>query len=176
MRQSIRIALFAASVGAVAAIAGLMPHAVAQQPAPPNQKDGPSMNHARGPFTVKIMPQGEGHSADDVSTGRVTLDKAYSGDLQAIGVGDMLAARTAVGNSAGYVAIERVTGTLDGRSGSFVVQHSGTMDRGAQQLAIGIVPDSGTGELAGIAGMMSIDVAPNGAHHYDLAYTIPAQD
>ena len=112
---------------------------------------------ARGPFTVKMAPQGEGDSTDGINTGRMVLDKVFSGDLDAVGKGEMLTARTPVDSSAGYVAIERVTGTLDGRTGSFVLQHSGTMTRDAQSLSISVVPDSGTGQLSGIAGSMTID-------------------
>lgn len=86
----------------------------------------------------------------------------------------MLAASTNVKGSAGYVAMERVTGTLDGRRGSFVLQHSGTMSHGAFDLKVSIVPDSGTGKLAGIAGTMNIQIAPDGKHSYELDYTLPA--
>lgn len=144
---------------------------------PAESGDPPSMTqHARGPFTVKMMPQGDGNTSDGISTGRMSLDKVFSGDLDAIGKGEMLAARTAIDNSAGYVAIERVTGTLAGRKGSFVLQHSGTMTRGEQQLVISVVPDSGAGELTGIAGVMTIDIGADGAHRYDLTYALPAVD
>jgi hypothetical protein len=103
----------------------------------------------------------------------MSLDKQFSGDLLATGQGEMLTAMTPTKGSAGYVAIERVTGTLHGRSGSFVFQHSGTMERGAQQLSITVVPDSGTGELAGIAGRFTLQIV-EGKHLYDLAYTLPA--
>lgn len=132
--------------------------------------------HARGPFTVTMSPQGDGASIDGVTTGRMSLDKVFSGDLDAVGTGEMLTARTSVAGSAGYVAIERVTGKLDGRAGSFVLQHSGTMGGGAQRLSISVVPDSGTGQLTGIAGVLTIDIAPGGAHSYHFAYTLPAQD
>lgn len=139
--------------------------------------DPPTMSqHARGPFTVKMAPQGEGDTTDGISTGRMSLDKVFSGDVDATGKGEMLAARTAIDDSAGYVAIERVTGTLAGRKGSFVLQHSGTMTRGEQHLVIGVVPDSGTGELTGIAGTMTIDIGADGAHRYDLTYTLPDAD
>lgn len=144
---------------------------------PAESGDAASMTqHARGPFTVKMAPQGDGDIAHGISIGRMSLDKVFSGDLDAIGKGEMLGARTAIDDSAGYVAIERVTGTLAGRKGSFVLQHSGTMTRGAQHLVISVVPDSGTGELTGIAGVMTIDIGTDGAHRYDLTYALPAAD
>jgi hypothetical protein len=166
------------SVVAFASMLVLIPAApLAAADAPATEQETSAMTrHARGPFTVKMAPQGEGDSRDGVSTGRLSLDKLFSGDLDATGTGEMLTARTAIDDSAGYVAIERVTGTLHGRKGSFVFQHSGTMARGAQDLRIGIVPDSGTGELAGIAGTMTIAIAEGGAHSYDLAYTLPVGD
>ena len=105
--------------------------------------------------------------------GRLILDKQYHGDLEATGKGQMLTAGTEVKGSAAYVAIERVTGTLKGHTGSFVLQHSGTMTQGAGQLVITIVPDSGTGELKGITGKMTIHIAPDGKHSYDFEYTLP---
>lgn len=110
-------------------------------------------------------------NAEDAVLGRMSLDKTFHGDLEATGKGEMLTAMTATQGSAGYVAIERVTGTLKGRSGSFVLQHSGTMTRGTPQLIITVVPDSGTGQLAGLAGTMTIDIA-DGKHSYDLEYTL----
>ncbi|MFT3818821.1 MAG: DUF3224 domain-containing protein [Rubrivivax sp.] len=127
---------------------------------------------AKGSFTVEMKPQAEPATADGVSLGRMSLDKRFDGDLVAIGKGEMLTALTAVKGSAGYVAIERVTGTLHGRSGSFVFQHSGTMDKGAQQLAITVVPDSGTGALAGISGSFRISIA-GGQHFYEFEYALP---
>ena len=131
-----------------------------------------SQQHAAGPFDVTVSPQGQPGVADGVTTGRMAIDKRYHGDLEGTGVGEMLSALTATEGSAGYVAIERVTGTLHGRSGSFVVQHSGTMARGAQALTIGVVPDSGTGELAGIAGTMRIRIEER-KHFYEFDYEIP---
>lgn len=124
---------------------------------------------ASGPFDVKMTPA----SAPDAVVGRFTLDKKYHGDLEASALGEMLAAMTATKGSAGYVAIEKVTGTLAGRNGSFVLQHSGTMNRGAPTLSISVVPDSGTGELAGLTGKMSIQVAADGAHYYTFDYSLP---
>lgn len=127
---------------------------------------------ARGSFTVKIQPEGAGDAADGVTLGRMLLDKQYDGDLIASAQGQMLTAMTTAEGSAGYVAIERVTGRLAGRDGSFVLQHSGSMDRSAQTLSISIVPDSGSRGLAGLIGTLAI-VVRDGKHFYELSYTLP---
>ncbi len=124
---------------------------------------------ATGPFDVKMAPA----SAADAAVGRFTLDKKYHGDLEGGGIGEMLTAMTAVKGSAGYVAIEKVSGTLAGRAGTFHLQHSGTMNRGAPSLSITVVPDSGTGELAGLTGKMNISIAADGAHYYTFEYSLP---
>lgn len=124
--------------------------------------------HARGSFEVTLTPA----SAPDAPIGAMTIAKRFSGDLEGSSAGTMLAVRTPVDGSAGYVAMEVVDATLDGRRGGFALQHSGTMDRGAQSLAIGVVPDSGTGGLEGIAGRMTIRIE-NGAHHYEFFYSLP---
>jgi Protein of unknown function (DUF3224) len=129
--------------------------------------------HARGSFEVRMTPQAEADAADGSTLGRMALDKAYAGDLAGTGKGAMLSALTSVQGSAGYVAIERVSGTLHGRRGSFVLQHDGLMTRGARQLAIVVVPDSGSGELAGLAGRMDIQIA-DGRHSYTFDYELPA--
>jgi Protein of unknown function (DUF3224) len=130
---------------------------------------------ATGLFEVKMSPAALGNTVADASLGRMLLDKTYGGDLAGSGQGEMLMAGTAVKGSAGYVAIERVTGTLGGRSGSFVLQHSGTMNRGAPLLSVTVVPDSGTAELMGLAGTLAI-LIKDGRHHYEFDYTLPAQD
>jgi hypothetical protein len=127
---------------------------------------------AKGTFSVEMKPHAEPVTVDGVSLGRMSLDKRFEGDLVATGKGDMLTARTSTLGSAGYVAIERVTGTLQGRSGSFVFQHSGTMDQGAQRLSITVVPGSGTGALAGISGDFKIKVT-DGKHYYEFEYLLP---
>jgi hypothetical protein len=127
---------------------------------------------AKGSFTVDMKPQDEPGVAEGVSLGRMSLDKRFEGDLAGTGKGEMLTALTPIKGSAGYVAIERVTGTLHGKSGSFVLQHSGTMDQGAQQLAITVVPGSGTGALAGIAGTFKLNIV-QGEHFYELEYSLP---
>jgi hypothetical protein len=123
---------------------------------------------AKGTFEVALKPLA-GHEA---AVGRMSIDKRFSGQLEASSKGEMLAYRSAVQGSAGYVAMELVTGTLDGKAGSFVLQHTGSMERGAQQLSISIVADSGTGELAGIAGTLALEIA-DGKHFYDISYTLP---
>jgi len=127
---------------------------------------------AKGPFDVKLTPAAPPERAEGVSLGRMAIDKQFHGDLEATSKGEMLSATTDVKGSAGYVAIERVTGALHGRRGSFVLQHSGTMTRGAPGLIITVVPDSGVGEPAGIAGGMTIEIT-DGEHLYDFAYTLP---
>src|SRR5580765_4170946 len=127
---------------------------------------------ASGSFDVKLAPQP--HDDDDGTRGRLSIEKQYQGDLEATAKGQMLTGLTDVKNSAGYVAIARVTGSLKGRRGGFLLQHSGTMTRGQQQLTVTIVPDSGSGELKGIAGQMTITIE-SGAHRYELAYTLPEE-
>jgi hypothetical protein len=129
------------------------------------------MTRANGPFDVKMTPQPPEDATGGGGLGRMALDKQYHGDLEASSKGQMLAARSSVPGSAGYVAMEVVNGALHGRAGTFVLQHSGTMDRGAPQLVINVVPDSGTGELTGIAGKMAIVIA-EGKHSYDFEYTL----
>lgn len=125
---------------------------------------------ATGTFDVKLnaLPA---YDADDAMSARRSIDKQFHGDLEATSKGEMLSAGTSVKGSAGYVAIERVKGTLGGRSGTFALQHSGTMTRGAPQLVITVVPDSGTGDLTGLVGSMTIDIT-NGAHSYLFDYTL----
>ena len=126
--------------------------------------------HARGTFDVTITPQAQ-DEAEGSAIGRLTIDKQFHGDLQASSKGQMLAASTATEGSAGYVAIEQATGTLHGRRGTFMLQHNGTMARGAGQLTITVVPDSGTGQLVGLAGTMSITIV-DGKHSYEFEYTL----
>jgi hypothetical protein len=127
--------------------------------------------HARGAFDVTLTPQGEQDKSDGATTGRMTIAKQYHGDLEGTGKGEMLSALADVKGSGSYVAIERVSGTLNGRHGTFILAHGGTMTRGAQQLDITVVPDSGTGDLAGITGRMTITIT-EGKHQYDFEYTI----
>jgi hypothetical protein len=127
-------------------------------------------SHANGTFEVKVAPQAP-DAEGDAGVGRMFLDKQFRGDLEAISKGQMLAAMSSVPGSGGYVALERVTGTLKGRSGSFVLQHSGTMTRGAPQMTVSVVPDSGTEQLIGLAGVMTIKIA-DGKHSYGFDYTL----
>ena len=130
--------------------------------------------HAKGPFDVKLNPQplaleddGEG-----ATRARLSIDKRYHGDLDAGSKGEMLSAMTGTQGSAGYVAIEKVTGTLGGRSGTFVLQHHATMARGTPHLEIVVVPDSGSGDLAGLTGSMNIVIAEGGKHFYEFDYDL----
>jgi hypothetical protein len=119
-----------------------------------------------------VTPQPSEDKTDAPALGRMTLDKQIHGDLEATSKGQMLTAGTSVEGSAGYVAIERLSGTLRGRTGTFILQHTGTMNRGALQLSITVVPDSGTGQLTGLTGKMDIQIT-DGKHSYDFAYTLP---
>jgi hypothetical protein len=131
---------------------------------------GPAMSHASGTFDVKLTPQTD--DKGDPALGRMTIDKQFHGDLEGTSKGQMLTGMTDVKGSAGYVAIEKVSGTLKGRSGSFILQHTGVMNRNVPQLTITVVPDSGTGQLTGLAGTFTIKIA-DGKHSYDFEYTLP---
>lgn len=126
--------------------------------------------YAKGEFEVKLVPQTEERSIPLL--GRLIIDKVFHGDIVGSSQGQMLSAKTAVPASAGYVAIERVEATINGRQGSFVLQHNATMNKGESMLNIIIVPDSGTDELAGIAGKMNILIKDK-KHFYDMEYTLP---
>jgi len=128
---------------------------------------------ASGTFEVTLTPQPGDDYADGAGLGRMTIDKQFHGDLDATSKGQMLTGMTSTKGSAGYVAIERVSGTLSGRRGSFILQHSGTMTRGAPTLAVTVVPDSGTDELTGLSGTMAIDIT-GGQHSYAFEYTFSA--
>ncbi|WP_435007335.1 DUF3224 domain-containing protein [Tundrisphaera lichenicola] len=129
-------------------------------------------SQATGTFEVKLTPQGPPNPDDGPPLGRMSINKRFLGSLDATSRGEMLSMGTEVKGSAGYVAIEQVTGTLDGRDGSFVLQHSGVMNRGAPELTISVVPDSGSGQLVGLSGRMMIRIA-DGQHTYDFNYEIP---
>lgn len=151
---------------------------------PTSTPDGAAMTtapatavHATGSFDVTLKPQtladpAAAETADGPALGRMSIDKQFHGDLEATSRGEMLTAMGTVKGSAGYVAVERVTGTLAGRSGSFAFQHTGVMDRGTASLKITVVPDSGTGQLAGLTGTMTINIADK-KHFYDFEYTLP---
>jgi len=125
------------------------------------------MAKATGTFEVKLAPL----AAHEESLGRMTIDKEFLGDLVGTSRGEMLSVMSAEQGSGGYVAMERVTGTLYGRSGTFVLQHNATMNRGVPSLSISVVPDSGTGELAGLSGTLNI-IITDGKHSYELDYAI----
>jgi hypothetical protein len=137
-----------------------------------SQKGKKMSKRASGTFEVKIIPQAQQEKAENGSFGRMLLDKQFHGDIEAMSKGEMMVAGTDVKDSAGYVALERVAGTLNGRSGAFILQHSGIMTRGVGQLSVTVVPDSGTGQLVGIAGKMAINIV-DGKHLYDFDYTLP---
>ena len=122
-----------------------------------------------GPFDVALSPQSDPPGVGDPQIGRLSLDKQFHGALEAVSKGQMLGVRTGVDGSAGYVAMERVVGTLAGRPGSFVLQHSSTMARGTQAQSVMVVPDSGTDQLEGLAGEMTIDIT-DGSHNYRFVY------
>ncbi len=136
------------------------------------------MKRASGSFDVSVQPLANADFANEDGSsnpllGRFLLIKKFSGDLDARARGHMLSAGTATKGSAGYVAIDQITGVLHGRRGSFVLQHSGSMKRGAPTLSVMVVPDSGTGELAGLTGTLNINIV-EGKHFYDFLYSIPA--
>jgi uncharacterized protein DUF3224 len=145
--------------------------AQAQAPVPGGVKEAAVSTHASGTFEVKLAPQAAYDKDEGSTLARMSIDKQFHGDLEATSKGEMLSAGTAVKGSAGYVAMERVAGTLKGRRGTFALQHSGTMTRGAAELSVTVVPDSGTGQLVGLTGKMMINIA-DGKHSYEFEYTL----
>jgi len=127
--------------------------------------------HASGRFEVKMVTQPLSHVETASTLMRKSLDKTFTGDLEGTSRGEFVAAGTAVKGSAGYVALEVITGALHGRTGTFAMQHNGTMNRGAASLSVTVVPDSGTGELAGISGQLDI-IITDGKHFYEFEYSI----
>ena len=130
------------------------------------------MKRATGSFEVSLQPLSNAEVSSDAMFGRMLLTKKFSGDLAGSARGQMLSAGTPTQGSAGYVAIDQVSGSLDGRRGSFLLQHSGSMNRGVPTLSIKVIPDSGTDELAGISGTLSINIV-DGKHFYDFLYSFP---
>ncbi|TMN78430.1 MULTISPECIES: DUF3224 domain-containing protein [unclassified Pseudoalteromonas] len=129
-------------------------------------------NIITGQFTVALAPiDGYAKGQNGINLGRMSIDKTFKGALNATSQGEMLSAMTPVQGSAGYVAIEQVIGELEGKKGSFVLQHFGTMDKGQDSLILNVIPDSGTDELEGLAGSMKIRIE-NGVHYYDFQYTL----
>ena len=129
---------------------------------------------ARGEFVVSLKPLAFEGADPEFKLGRMSIDKQFSGDLTASTVGQMLSAMTSTNGSAGYVAIERVAGVLNGKRGTFVLQHTGTMNRGTPSLVVTVVPDSGTEELVGLEGEFKINIE-EGNHSYEFTYRLPAQ-
>ena len=142
----------------------------AQSSANAGQKGAVLAKHATGTFEVKLSPLED--KTGDAAVGRMSIDKVFHGDIEGTSKGQMLTAMTEVKGSAGYVAIERLTGSMHGRNGTFALQHSATMNRGVPSLSIAVVPDSGTGQLVGIAGKFDIKIE-GGRHSYDFEYTVP---
>lgn len=136
------------------------------------QKEPPMPHHATGTFEVKLTPLDPAFKTEDNSIGRFSLDKQFHGALEATSKGEMLSGAGTVKGSGGYVAIERVTGVLDGRTGTFILQHNGTMQAGVFHLNVIVVPDSGTAQLTGLQGSMEI-IIKDGKHSYDFTYTLP---
>ena len=129
---------------------------------------------ASGEFVVSLKPLAFEDADPDHKLGRMSIDKQISGDLTATTMGQMLSARTSTDGSAGYVALEVVTGVLNGKKGTFVLQHTGTMNRGTPSLSVTVVPDSGTGELVGLEGEFKISIE-EGKHFYEFNYRLPEQ-
>ena len=137
-------------------------------------QEEPMTQIAKGSFEVSLKPLEFDGADPESKLGRMSIDKQISGDLTATTMGQMLSATTDTNGSAGYVAIERVTGVLNGKEGSFVLQHSGSMNRGAPSLTVTVVPDSGTGELVGLEGDFKI-IIEEGKHFYEFTYRLPKQ-
>jgi hypothetical protein len=132
---------------------------------------GPAMSHASGTFEVKLVPQTDDKS--DSSLGRMTIDKQFHGDLEGTSKGQMLTGMTETKGSAAYVAIEKFSGTLKGHTGTFILQHMGTMNRGEPHLTVTVVPDSGTSQLAGLSIANFTLKIDEGKHSYEFDYTRP---
>lgn len=130
------------------------------------------MRHVEGPFTVKMTPEDFSDAHEGVVISRLRLEKVFTGALTGTSLGQFIPVGTPVKTSAGYLAVERISGTLEGRAGSFVVMHLGKMTRGAPSLQLELVPDSGTGALQGLSGTMQIRVEPDGRHFYVLDYEL----
>lgn len=174
MRNPLRARRSLAAVICLYLGASFLVYAQTQSPVPgtiQKEKKAIMTNRASGTFDVKMTPQATADKGEEAAIGRYSLDKTFHGDLNGTSKGEMLAVGTAVEGSAGYVAMEQVKGTINGRSGSFALQHTGTMNRGAAELSVTVVPDSGTGQLAGLAGTMTIKIE-NGKHLYDFEYTL----
>ncbi|HVS14301.1 MAG TPA: DUF3224 domain-containing protein [Thermoanaerobaculia bacterium] len=167
-----RTPTLAAAIACWLAVTATPGTAAAHEPSPEGREGSAMPTFARGTFDVKLERVAEEPFPGGNALGRYSLNKQYHGDLEAEAAGEMLTAGTPVEGSAAYVAIERVEGTLHGRRGSFLLQHRGTMGHGEQRLEITVVPDSGTGELVGLAGSLEVIIA-GGEHSYILELTLP---
>ncbi len=151
---------------------GFLAKAKTHAPVPRAIQKGNVMTvRASGMFEVKLTPRASDGTDDGANLVKMLIDKQFHGDLAAISKGEMLADSMGDKGSGGYVAMERVSGTLHGRRGTFVLQHSGTMRRGAAQLSVTVVPESGTDQLVGLDGKMTIKI-DNGKHSYDFEYML----
>jgi uncharacterized protein DUF3224 len=147
---------------------------LAQAPPSTLLRKAPVMTRrAEGTFDVKTTPLAADDATMGTLIGRYSLVKQYHGDLQATSKGEMISAGEPSSGNAGYVAIEQVTGTLSGHSGSFALQHIGVMEGGSYKLSVAVVPGSGTAQLTGLAGTLTITIAA-GKHSYSFEYTLPA--
>jgi hypothetical protein len=174
VRWSLGLSLSIAVACAISLATSLFAKTPAQTPTPSKaqeEKKAIMTTHATGTFEVKMTPQTTADKDAAAAVGRYSLAKQFHGNLEGTSKGEMLAVGTAVEGSAGYVAMEQVPVPLNGRRGSFALQHSGTMTRGAAQLSVTVVPDSGTEQLVGLSGRMDIQIA-DGKHSYDFEYTI----
>ena len=153
----------------VLVLAGAIPACMKASPTP---KDGVTTMRATGQFDVKVSPVPAGDKSDGPAFGRFVFDKRFHGDVEAVSAGEMLAFGDGRSGAGAYVALERVTGTVRGRKGTFVLQHNGTMVGGTPHMIVTVVPESGTDELSGLAGTMTIHIV-DGNHSFDFDYTLP---
>ena len=158
------------SLACVFVLAGINPACVKAPSA--TKKEGVMTTRASGQFDVKVTPVPADDKSDANAFGRLAIDKRFQGDLEGVSKGEMLAFGTGESGSGAYVALERVSGSLRGRKGTFVLQHNGTMSGGKAHMNVTVVPDSGTEELSGLAGKMTIHIA-EGKHTFDFDYTLP---
>ena len=168
--MSSKVPLFTAAILVLAILSGGAQSPTSSSPA--GNFNPMTMHHAKGTFEVTLKPVPLADAGADNKLARMSIDKKFTGDLVGTSKGEMLSAGTDIKGSAGYVAIERVVGELAGRKGTFVMQHSGSMDRGVPQLSVTVVPDSGTEGLAGIKGTLQIEIK-EGKHFYDFEYSLP---
>ena len=175
-RVMTRVVLGLALCFGYAALTQTQSHGSTGKNGPADTNQEPKVNgHASGSFEIKMVRQPITEEETKTISVRMTSDKQFHGDLEGTSTGEMLGVFTAVKDSAGYVALERVSGKLKGRTGTFMLQHSSTMARGTQQQSISVVPDSGTDQLAGLAGSMIIKIT-DGKHFYEFDYTLPDKD